>query len=117
MSASVPDPRSSPPARPLPSGYRQGIISSITVVIGFSLLFVRYWAFEAEGEWSAASILSAILLLVAIALEFVALWRALLPSDDDESVYRITLRVFFSSVLVLAAAIFLSGLISAHVLK
>jgi hypothetical protein len=78
---------------------------------------VRYWTFEAEGEWSAASIASAILLAIAIALEFIALWRALLPSDDDEPVYHVTLRLFFASVLVLAAAVLLSGLISARVLK
>ena len=117
MSTVASGPKSPRPARPLPAGYRQGIISAITVVVGFSLLFVRYWTFEAEGEWSAASIVSAILLAVAIMLEFVALWRALLPRDDDEPVYQVTLRWFFASVLVLAAAVVLSGLISAHVLK
>ncbi len=114
---SAPDPKAPRPPRPLPSGYRQGIISAITVVVGFSLLFVRYWGFEAEGEWSAASIVSAVLLALAIAMEFVALWRALLPRDDDEPVYQVTLQLFFASVLVLAAAVLLSGLISAHVLK
>lgn len=31
------------PHVPLPAGYRQGIITAVTVLIGFSLLFFRYW--------------------------------------------------------------------------
>ena len=116
MSAPASDP-GPPPPRPLPTGYRQGIISAITVVLGFSLLFARYWTFEAEGEWSVASVISVVLLSIAIALEFVALWRALLPRDDDLPVYYVTLRIFFGSVFVLSVAVFMSGLISAHVLK
>ena len=38
------------PPRGLPVGYRQGVISAITVVLGFSLLFLRFWGFELEGE-------------------------------------------------------------------
>ena len=115
------DRQSSPPeaprtARPLPAGYRQGVITAITVVIGFSLFFARYWTFEAEGEWTLASDISVVLLALAIALEFVALWRALLPSDDDEPVYRITLRWFLSSIVVLAVAVLLAGFITARVL-
>ena len=103
--------------KPLPAGYRQGLISAITVVIGFSLLFVRYWTFEAEGDWNAASVASTALLALAVGLEFVALWRSLLPRDDDEPVYYVTLRLFFASVLLLAAAVLLAGLISARVFK
>jgi hypothetical protein len=103
--------------KPLPAGYRQGLISAITVLIGFSLLFVRYWTFEAEGEWSIASSVSAALLVIAVGLEFVALWRSLLPRDDDEPVYYVTLRWFFSSVLVLAVAVLLSALIAARILR
>jgi hypothetical protein len=35
-------PRPERPRAPLPIGYRQGIITAITVLLGFSLLFVRY---------------------------------------------------------------------------
>ncbi len=113
MAASPTDPK----AQPLPAGYRQGVVSAITVVLGFTLLFVRYWTFEAPGAWSMASDLSALLLALAIVLEFVALWRSLLPEDDDIPVYRVTLRWFFLSVAVLAIAVLIAGLISAHVLN
>ncbi len=102
---------------PLPAGYRQGVITAITLVVGFSLVFARYWTFEAEGDWTLASDISAVLLALAIGLEFVALWRALLPEDDDEPVYRVTLRWFFASVVVLAVSVVLAGFIAARVLK
>ena len=46
------------PRAPLPAGYRQGVISAITVLLGFSLLFLRYWGFEAEGEWTIGSLVA-----------------------------------------------------------
>jgi hypothetical protein len=99
---------------PLPAGYRQGVISAITVLLGFSLLFLRYWDFEAEGEWTRASIVSSGLITIAVAFELVALWRALQPRDDDEAVYAITLRWFMASIVALLAGVALSGLIASH---
>jgi len=100
---------------PLPAGYRQGVISAITVLLGFSLLFLRYWNFEADGGWTAASILATLLLALAIVLQLVALWRSLLPRDDDEPVYQVTLRWFLASIIALLAGVLLAGLIASHV--
>jgi hypothetical protein len=36
--------------RPLPEGYRQGIITAITVLLGFSLALFRFWGFETPGS-------------------------------------------------------------------
>jgi hypothetical protein len=44
-----------PPAPDLviPNGYRQGLITSITVILAFSLAFLRFAAFEpASGPWT-----------------------------------------------------------------
>jgi hypothetical protein len=76
-------PRSERPRTPLPVGYRQGIITAITVVMGFSLLFVRFWDFELPGAWSVSSAMAAILMTLAIVLQLVALWRSLQVKDDD----------------------------------
>lgn len=108
------EPDAKPAGAPLPAGYRQGVISAITVLLGFSLLFLRYWGFEAEGEWTAASVVATALLALAILLELVALWRSLQPRDDDEAVYRITLRWFLASILALLAGVALAGLIASH---
>ena len=75
------DPRTS--NAPLPPGYRQGVISAITVVISFSLLFMRYWGFEASGRVTRASAVAGLLLLAAILLEFYTLWRSLQLADDS----------------------------------
>jgi len=108
------EPDAKPAGAPLPAGYRQGVISAITVLLGFSLLFLRYWGFEAEGEWTAGSVVATALLALAIFLELVALWRSLQPRDDDEAVYRITLRWFLASLLALLAGVTLAGLIASH---
>lgn len=100
---------------PLPGGYRQGVISAITVLLGFSLLFLRYWNFEAEGGWTIASILATLLLALAIVLQLVALWRSLLPRDDDEPVYQVTLRWFLASIIALLVGVLLAGLTASHV--
>ena len=102
------DPRK--PHTPLPAGYRQGVVSAITVVIGFSLLFMRYWGFEATGRVTRLSIAAGLVLLVAILLEFYALWRSLQLEDDDESEYRMTLRWFVASVAVLLVSVTVASL-------
>ena len=103
------------PRAPLPAGYRQGIISAITVILGFSLLFLRYWSFEAEGEWTKVSFVAAALLALAVILELFALWRSLQPEDDDEPVYRITLRWFLASIMLLLVSLLLAALTASHV--
>ena len=104
--------------RPLPDGYRGGIITAITVLLGFSLLFLRFWGFEAPGQWSTADVLATLLLGISILLQFVALWRALQVGDNDEAEYRKTLRWFLSAAITLflsiaAAALVHSGILSA----
>ncbi len=102
------DPRK--PHSALPAGYRQAVASAITVVIGFSLLFMRYWGFEATGRVTRLSVVAGLLLLLAILFEFYALWRSLQLKDDDESEYRITLRWFVASVAVLLVSITVASL-------
>jgi phosphoglycerol transferase MdoB-like AlkP superfamily enzyme len=105
------------PRAPLPAGYRQGIISAITVMLGFSLLFLRYWTFEAEGKWTIASFIADVLLALAVTLELFALWRSLKPEDDDEPVYRITLRWFLAGVILLLVSVLLAALTAARVIR
>ena len=100
------------PQSPLPPGFRQGVVSAITVVIGFSLLFMRYWGFEATGRLTHTSIVAGVVLNVAVLLEFYALWRALQPEDERVSEYRTTLRWFMVSVAVLLASVFIASLAS-----
>jgi hypothetical protein len=101
----------------LPVGYRQGIITAITVVLGFTLLFLRYWGFELPGPWTYASIAAAVFLIVSILVQFVALWRSLLLQDDEPNEYNKTLRWFFCSIITLLISLAIAGLDNVHSAK
>jgi hypothetical protein len=94
----------------LPTGYRQGVITAITVILGFSLVFLRFWGFELEGEWKRSSVVSAVLMLISILGQLVTLWRSLQIEDDEPAEYRKTLRWFLGSTLVLFLGVGLSAL-------
>jgi len=94
----------------LPVGYRQGVITAITVVLGFSLVFLRFWGFELEGEWRRSSVVSAVLMVLSILGQFVTLWRSLQIEDDEPAEYRKTLHWFFGSTLVLFLGVGLSAI-------
>ena len=108
---------SNPPRRiPLPAGYRGGVITAITVFIGFSLAFVRYWAFEAPGQWTVRSIAVFVALLIPILAEIYALYRALQVSDDDESAYATTIKWFVWSVFGMLVAVCFAAIVASGVL-
>ena len=86
---------------PLPGGSRQGIITAITVLLGFSLAFFRFWGFEAAGEWTARSIVAAGTLVLAVLLQIVALIRSLRLEDNNANEYRKTVAWFTASAVVL----------------
>jgi hypothetical protein len=99
--------------RPLPQGYRQGIITAITVLLGFSLAFFRFWGFEASGEWAPPSIIAAATLVVAVLLQIVALVRSLRLEDDDPNEYRKTVMWFTTSAVVLLIGLLISTVVFA----
>jgi hypothetical protein len=87
--------------RDLPQGFRTGLITAITVLLGFSLGFLRYWGFDAPGDWSTLSVLPGAGLFLAILLQIVALYRALRLEDEAEDEYRKTVRWFIASAVLL----------------
>lgn len=93
---------------PLPPGYREGIITAITVLLGFSLAFFRFWGFEAEGQWTFRSVLAAGILIVAVVMQIIALFRSLRIADDDEIEYGKTVGWFVASAIVLFIAVLIA---------
>lgn len=87
--------------KPLPQGYRQGIITAITVLLGFSLAFLRFWGTEAPGEWTSKSVIPGVMLTAAVVLQIIALYRALRLADDEEHEYQRTVRWFIASATLL----------------
>ncbi len=118
----MPDEAQGPPAtaprprRPPPQGYRQGLITAVTVLLGFSLSFLRFWGFEAPGEWSPRSVVAAGAILLSIVMEVVALWRSLRVEDDEELEFARTVRWLLASAIVLLVGLGLALLIDSGVL-
>jgi hypothetical protein len=94
----------------LPNGYREAIVTAITVILAFSLYFLRFWSLEAEGEWTVPSLIAALLMLVSTIIQIVALGRSLRVADNDPQVYAVTLKIF-----MLGVALALAGVVVAAV--
>jgi len=101
---------------PLPNGYRQGIISAITILIGFSLAFLRFWAFEAPGEWTSRSVIAAVVLGIPIVLEIYVLYRSLRLEDDEEREYVKTVRWFVASIVAMLVAVIFAAVVTSGLL-
>ncbi len=93
------------PARYTPDGYRAGIITAISVLVGFSLAFLRYWGFEAPGSWSWHFVISTALMLVSMLMQLIALFRSLQVEDHEIPHYRVTVRWFVWGVVVMVAGL------------
>jgi hypothetical protein len=90
----------------VPTGYRQGFITAITVVITASVLFFRFTVFEpASGPWTRWGAVTAILAGLSILVQLIALWRALQPKDEEEAVYKVTLRWFACAIILLVLSL------------
>ena len=82
----------------------------------FTLAFLRFWGFEAEGTWTYKSFTAAIGLTLALLLQCAALFRSLRVQDDDLAEYRVTVGVFVASVVVLVANLVIAAVIYSGVL-
>jgi hypothetical protein len=93
--------KATPAPQIVPAGYRQGVITAITVLLGFTLAFWRFWGLESPGSWTLRSLLAAVALVVAVSLQIVALFRSLRVEDDEVGEYRKTVRWFLASAVAL----------------
>ncbi|MBV8709537.1 MAG: hypothetical protein JO028_20290 [Acidobacteriaceae bacterium] len=59
--------------------------------------------------------IAAALLLIAIVIELVALWRSLQPEDEILKEYRLTLRWFLASTAFLLLSLITAAFSYAHV--
>jgi hypothetical protein len=93
------------PNAALPDGYRSGFLTAITVFLGFSLSFLRFWSLEKPGEWTGKGIISAGIVTLGIGVQLFALFRSLDVRDNDRQRYSVTVRYFFVGVLVVAVGV------------
>jgi hypothetical protein len=89
----------------IPPGFRQGLITAITVFVTASLLYFRFVAFEpTSGPWTTLGVVCASLAGISICVQLFTLWRALQPDDEQVLVYKVTLRWFAAAVLLLVGS-------------
>jgi len=96
----------------LPQGYRQGLVTAITVFLGFSLSFVRFWNFEHPGDWTWTGALPALAVAGGIAVQLVALYRSLNLLDEEPTRYTATVRCFFVGIVIVAAGVVFASIVA-----
>ena len=97
----------------LPPGYREGVLTAITVFIAFSLAFLKYWSLETPGRWTWLGVVSLTPLAVGLVLQLVALFRSLDVRDDEEGHYRRTVGYFRWGVVAVLIGVVISILLEA----
>ena len=103
-----------PPPKVMPAGYREGFLTAITVFLGFSLAFVRFWGLESPGAWTRIEIASAAVVGLGTAFQLYALFRSLRVEDDRRLHYVWTVRYFLVGVLLVMVGVFAAILVTAQ---
>lgn len=97
------------------SGFRQPMVTSIGILLGFQLAFLANWALTAETVPAVSGVADTVLALAfmaSIALFTLALFRVLdnRLHDHPGERYRMTLRIYLSALILafsgLAVALF-----------
>jgi|SRR5262245_6109776 len=96
----------------VPQVNRQGLVTAITVLLGFSLSFIRFWNFEYPGEWTLAGATCAGIVAAGIIVQLVALFRSLGLRDDEPTRYASTVRCFFAGVVVVVTGVILATIVA-----
>src|SRR5262245_18819915 len=96
----------------LPQGYRQGLVTAITVLLGFSLSFIRFWNFEHPGGWTWMGAICAGIVAAGIIVQLMALFRSLEVRDDEPTRYTATVRRFFAGVVVVVVGVLLATIVA-----
>jgi hypothetical protein len=101
MTDSTPDHPSPPQPKRIDSTFRNGSLTAIGVVVGFSLGFLSSWA-TSDGEWYAVDLVAVSFILVGIALKIRALAGMLAVSSLLLVNYERLVRYFLIGLLLTA---------------
>jgi hypothetical protein len=81
--------------------FRNGSLTAIGVVVGFSLGFLSRWA-GLPGDWSSADLIAVGLITVGIALQIKALANMLAVRSLAVVRYNRTIRIFLTGLVLVA---------------
>ena len=97
----------------LPDGYRAALVTAITVFLGFSLYFLRFWGLENPGQWTGRGAFAAAVVVIGIVVQLVALFRSLDIRDNDRTRYSVTVKIFFGGVLIVVGGVITAIIVAA----
>lgn len=83
--------------------YRQPMVTSIGIILGFVLGFTGKWATEPTTQTQLSDYFVSIGLFTSIVLHIIALYRILnnnFPVDDTARYYKRTLRIFITALSI-----------------
>jgi hypothetical protein len=92
----------------LPAGYREGLLTAITVFIAFSLGFLKFWSLETPGRWTLWGVAALAPISIGLLLQLIALFRSLDVRDDQEERYRHTIAYFRWGVVAVIVGVVVS---------
>lgn len=84
--------------------FRNGTMTAVGIVLGFSLGFVTTWATN-PGPWQPADALATIPLIAGIVFQTVALAKLLQPNSLALAVYAHAIRLFLVGLIFAAAGV------------
>jgi hypothetical protein len=97
-------PAETPPAATIDSTFRNGSLTAIGVVVGFSLGFLSRWA-GLPGDWAPADLVAVVLITVGIGLQIKALADMLSVRSLVLARYNRTIRIFILGLVLVAAGV------------
>ncbi|WP_262028863.1 hypothetical protein [Microvirga sp. Mcv34] len=89
------------------STFRNGSITAIGVVVGFSLGFLSRWS-AVPGEWTHSDLVSVALITVGLALQVKALADLLLVSSLQLKRYNRSIRFFLTGLILVGLGVVLA---------
>jgi hypothetical protein len=84
--------------------FRNGSLTAISVLVGFSLSFLSHWA-GAPGQWHLADLIAVTLIVIGIGLQIWALSSMLLVSSLIAEKYMRAVRLFLAGLAIVALGI------------
>ena len=87
--------------------FRNGSLTAISVIVGFSLSFLSRWA-GAPGKWHGADLFAVTLIVTGSALQIWALGAMLFVSSMVASNYNRAIRIFLIGLALVAVGVALA---------
>lgn len=102
---------------PVSDVFRNGSLTAIGIVVGFSLAFFSSWVFD-ESPWTWWDVPAFLFMGAGVAYQMVALFQLLRPDSVDRPKYLRTIKLFRAGLIIFASGVALDRILDGvrHVL-